>query len=111
MITLNVRGLVLKKDRSKVKQLENIAHENNAAVIILTETWLDESVQSGEVAIQGYSLYRTDRDGRTRGGSCIYIRSNIPANPILQYSNGMVDTHSDKGFHMEHGDRCNILPS
>ena len=53
---------------------------------------VDESVQSGEVAIQGYSLYRTDRDGRTRGGSCIYIRSNIPANPILQYSNGMVET-------------------
>ena len=76
MITLNVRGLILKKDKSKVKQLEAMAIEYNAAVIVLTETWFDESILSGEVAINGYSLYRTDRNGRNRGGTCIYIKSN-----------------------------------
>ena len=91
MITLNVRGLVLKKDKSKVKQLEAMAIEYNAAVIVLTETWFDESILSGEVAINGYLLYRSDRNRRNRGGTCIYIKSNIPTSPILQYSNGVVE--------------------
>ena len=41
MITINMRGLILKKYQSKVKQLKAIAMEYNAAVIVLTDTWFD----------------------------------------------------------------------
>ena len=92
MITINARGLILKKDRSKIKQLEVIIKDTNAVIVVVTETWLDDSVNSAEICIKGYNLYRTDRDGREIGGSCIYIRSDIPSAPILQYSNSVVET-------------------
>ena len=91
MLNLNARGLVLMKDRTKVKQLGLLAREYNCNIMMITETWLNDSVESGEVYIDGYSMYRTDRVGRQRGGVCIYIKSNIPVSPILQFSNGAVE--------------------
>ena len=69
-----------------------LPNENNTAVMILTETWLDESIENGEIYIKGYSLYRSDRIGRNRGGVCIYIKSDIPVKPIMKFSNGVVET-------------------
>ena len=91
MINLNIRGLVLLKDKSKVKQLGLLASEYNCNIMTITETWLNESVESGEVSINGYSMYRVDRKGHQRGGVCIYIKSHLPVSPILQYSNGAVE--------------------
>ena len=73
-----MRGLVLKKDRTKVKQLEMLMCEHNAAIACVTESWLDESNEPGEVKIKDFSLYRADRIGRKHGGVCVYLRSNIP---------------------------------
>ena len=90
LININARGLVLIKDKSKIKQLEYLAKEQNCSIIIVTETWLDPSVECGEINIPGYSLYRGDRVGRKRGGVCIYVRADIPVAPVIQHSNGVV---------------------
>ena len=87
MLNLNARGLVLIKDRTKVKQLGLLAREYNCNIMMITETWLNDSVESGEVYIDGYSMYRTDRVGRQRGGVCIYLKSYISAVMSMCYSN------------------------
>ena len=35
---------------------------NNISIISLNETWLNSSVTDGEINIEGYSLFRLDRD-------------------------------------------------
>ena len=90
-ICINARGLIQKKDRTKVKQLSLLAHELNAVLVGVTETWMDQSSEPGEVMMDGFSIYRTDRNGRTHGGVCTYVRNDIPVAPVLSYSNGMVE--------------------
>ena len=77
LINLNIRGLLIKKDRSKVKQLEYIMRQNNVIFAVITETWLDSSVLDSEIYIKGYNIYRSDRMHRKRGGTCIYVRNDI----------------------------------
>ena len=88
---INARGLLLKKDRSKIQQLDILAKYLNIAFIGVTETWFDDSIECGEIFIENFSIYRADRIGRKRGGACLYIRSDIPVAPLLSFSNGMVE--------------------
>ena len=43
----------------------------------MTETWLDESISDGEVAITDYRMFRLDRSGKAGGGVCIYIHYSL----------------------------------
>ena len=71
--------------------MEILSKYLNSAFIGVTETWFDESVESGEIFIENFSIYRADRIGRKRGGACLYIRSDIPVAPLFTFSNGMVE--------------------
>lgn len=47
-------------------------------LLALSETHLDDTFNDGAVAIQGYSLYRRDRNAYG-GGVAVYIQNQIPA--------------------------------
>ena len=53
--------------------------KKKAAVISVTETWLDSSVSDAEIRLEGYSVLRKDRK-RTGGGVCIYINNDYAFN-------------------------------
>ena len=72
---LNARSLL-----PKIEELKLIAKKSRAAVIGITESWLDSSVEDIEIEIPGYNIHRRDRD-RHGGGVCLYIKSNLPFNP------------------------------
>ena len=57
-------------------ELKVIANKTKAAVIILTDTWLDSSISNGEIDIDGYTIVRRDRN-RNGGGICAYINNNL----------------------------------
>ena len=82
---LNVRSLL-----SKIDELKIIAQQSRAAVIAVTETWLDCSVLDNEINIAGYVVIRRDgqRDG---GGVCLYIRSDLAFNPRSDISHPDVE--------------------
>ena len=63
---------------------------SNAPYICLTETHLNPSVL--EISIQGYTLYRSDREGRSHGGVCIFLRNDILAEVLVKDSNSFCDT-------------------
>ena len=63
----------------------------NSIFIGVTETWFDESVLGGEISIENFSVYRSDRRGRNRGGACLYVRADIPVTPLISFSNGMIE--------------------
>ena len=58
--------------------------ENNIDIISIQETWLNSSISDNLVAINGYKLFRSDRDVKKSkkkkgGGVCCYIRNNLKA--------------------------------
>ena len=75
MIHLNVRSLL-----KKIPELKVIAQKTRAAVIGISETWLDDSITDAEIAIGGYSVLRHDRN-REGGGVCVYVRNDFAFNP------------------------------
>lgn len=66
-IHLNARSLL-----PKISELRYLANKTTAAIISVTETWLDSSVTNSEIKIEGYSIVRRDRN-RHGGGVCTYI--------------------------------------
>ena len=70
-IHLNARSLL-----PKISELKIIACKTKAAVISVSETWLDNSVTDAEIWIDNYSIVRKDRN-RNGGGVCAYVRNDI----------------------------------
>lgn len=62
-----------------MSELKLLASRSRAAVIAVSETWLDESVTEAEIGVPGYQTTRKDRD-RHGGGVCLYIRSDLAFN-------------------------------
>lgn len=46
-------------------------------IILLTETWLHESVPDSLIAVPGYKVYRKDRSDQKGGGVCVMVQENI----------------------------------
>ena len=69
----NVRSLL-----PKVDELDAILKLNNTSLAFITETWLNENIDDDAVQIPGYSLIHRDRNYRSGGGVCAYIKSQIP---------------------------------
>jgi hypothetical protein len=64
------------------KRVQNFAKSQNvskAAILAVTETWLDSSIGDGEVTIENYSIVRFDRT-RHGGGVCVYVRNGLNFN-------------------------------
>ena len=68
---LNARSLL-----PKISELKLITARSKAAVISITESWLDSSVTNTEIDIEGYNVIRKDRN-RNGGGVCVYIRDDL----------------------------------
>ena len=67
----------------KIDELRLIASETNCAVISISETKLDETVQDEEISVQGYNLIQKDRC-RNGGGVACYIKNDIHLEKNLQ---------------------------
>lgn len=68
---LNVRSLL-----PKIYDVHQLIISHNIDILCVSETWLSESVADDLVALDGFVLFRCDRDGRA-GGVAIYVRSDI----------------------------------
>jgi len=84
-IHINARSLL-----PKITELKYITANTKAAILSVTETWLDDSVSDAEIQILGYIL-RRDR-ARHGGGVCVYIRSDIAFNERLDLQNEIIET-------------------
>ncbi|CAH1381494.1 unnamed protein product, partial [Tenebrio molitor] len=43
----------------------------------LTETWLSDVVPDSLVSLDGYTIYRNDRNHKKGGGVCIYVSNEL----------------------------------
>ena len=77
---LNINRLLLHLD-----QLSTTMKTLGLNIIRVNETWLNSSVDTGEINIEGYNVIRHDRnannsDKHSGGGVAIYIEDHIPYN-------------------------------
>ena len=49
----------------------------NFDIICLTETWPDRRTIDDALNLEGYKLFRRDRDGDCHGGVCVYVKNNV----------------------------------
>lgn len=68
---LNVRSLFTGFDH-----LSNLITDNNFNIMCVTETWLNSSISSDAVLINGYNFFRKDREGRG-GGVGVYVQHDL----------------------------------
>ncbi len=88
--TYNVRSMVRKHT-----DIQAILLRSELNVLCLTETWLNQSIDSLELAIPGYTLHRLDRGhgitGKGGGGLIIYTNSKYDFQHIDNWSVGNDD--------------------
>ena len=88
---LNIRGLLLNKDKSKPSQLSDRMTMSNSLGCFMTESWLKLEILNSEVNIDGYNIFRCDKKGRYRGGVAAYLRQDLACMELWQFSNSVVD--------------------
>jgi hypothetical protein len=91
ILSLNIRGLSLARDRAKHLQLRDRMSMANSIGAVVTESWLNPNMCDAEVAIPGFSVFRADRRDRIRGGVAIYLREDLAAVQVLNFSNSTVE--------------------
>ena len=73
ILYLNARSLF-----NKIDELSVIINQQNADVIMVTETWLTDAIPDAALHISGFTIVRRDRSSRRGGGVAIYIRESLP---------------------------------
>ena len=82
----NAEGVNSKKDGySKKLELENLLHEEQINVCCLQETHLSKDIA---FKIKGYKCFRSDRQGRQKGGILTLVKNNITAFLLETFMDG-----------------------
>ena len=76
---MNARSLL-----PKIDELYLLCKSLNPDLVIISESWLTDTVLDEQIAIPGYgSPFRNDRsDGRRGGGVCVYVKDSFSCIPI-----------------------------
>ncbi|PKU43826.1 mitochondrial fission process protein 1 [Limosa lapponica baueri] len=61
---------------NKQEELEAIVQQENYDIFAITETWWEDS-HNWNAAIDGYQLFRRDRQGKRGGGVAPYVRGGF----------------------------------
>ncbi|CAF0789624.1 unnamed protein product [Didymodactylos carnosus] len=103
---MNVNRLMASFDNSKnaistphpitVKKFEILAslvELEKPAVVVITETWLDDTVLDSELLLNGFQVpLRRDRVGKKGGGILIYVRNNLSCKQLTEFDNADFET-------------------
>ena len=76
VLHLNIRSL---RNSEHFIQLKELIKRDTFDVITISESWLNTSVSSLEVNLEGFKLSRLDRLHMGGGGVCVYTRNNLKA--------------------------------
>ena len=71
--------------------LKDTLNVDNSIGIFLSETWLSNDIMDAEVNLDGFSLFRGDREGRSRGGTALYLKDRLNGRFVKSFTNGVVE--------------------
>ena len=67
---------------NKQEELEAIVKQASYDLVAITETWWDHS-HDWSAAMDGYKLFRKDRQGRRGGGVALYVKECIEVTELM----------------------------
>ncbi|RMC09666.1 hypothetical protein DUI87_13452 [Hirundo rustica rustica] len=73
---------------NKKEELEAMVQQQSYDVVAITETWWDDS-HGWSTALNGYKLFRRDRQGRRGGGVALYIKQTFDTVEIETKEDGV----------------------
>ena len=91
ILHLNIRSL---RNCAHLLELRQLASERKSDIITFSETWLNTTVTSAEIQIEGYKLHRLDRLHKGGGGVCAYVRKDLKSSVLKELS-----SISERNFH------------
>ena len=71
---MNIRGLYSNHNTEKIDIIYDLAVDNNAFLICLTETHLKKNILNSEITNKYWSILRADRTDTLCGGAAIAYR-------------------------------------
>ena len=78
VLSANIQGLCPSKGKFKLDMLNEISIEEKVGIIALTESHLNSKYHEGEISINNFNHYRTDRsEGKRGGGVIVYVRNEL----------------------------------
>ena len=90
ILHLNLRSLW---NISHLSQLRELNNREQFDIVTISESWLNTTITSTEIKLDGYKLFRLDRLHK-RGGVCVYVRSELKSKVLKDLS-----SISDRNFH------------
>ena len=91
VLHLNIRSL---PNISHLSQLRELNSREQSDIITISESWLNTTITSTEIQLDGYKLFRLDRLHKGGGGVCAYVRSDLKSKVLKDFS-----SISDRNFH------------
>ena len=91
IIHLNIQSL---RNRAHLTELKELVNTRKSDIVTISETWLNTTITSAEVKIEGYKLFRMDRLHKQGGGVCAYVRKELKATVLKELS-----YISERNFH------------
>ena len=84
---MGVRG------KNKAPFLHDMASARNCLWLAITESWLYPGVLDSELLVHmpGYSVIRQDRQGKQRGGVCLFLREDLTGEILCSHSNSVCE--------------------
>jgi len=83
----NIRSVL---NNNKLEELTKRLQEGNVDILGITESWMKVDIDSAEVNIPGYVLYRKDRnyeDITNGGGVLLYVKNSLKSIEIVNNDN------------------------
>ena len=74
------------QDKSKISYIGDLS-DKRTVFIRLCETFLNSDILYSEVQMDGFSIFRANRNNRIGGGVCLYVNNLISCKILESYSN------------------------
>ena len=88
---MNIAGIYAGNKTRKLGLLNDIANDRNAMIISLTESHLNEAIFDSEIKVDGYEVFRTDRENSPRGGILVYVKEDLRLGAQVLLSNSIAN--------------------
>ena len=86
----NIRNIIQKSNRNKVRILEDISLDKNVGITLLSKTYLNGDIKDAHIDMNNFYHHRVDRVDRFHGRVIIYLRKDIDSTKVLEYSDSQI---------------------
>lgn len=83
ILHLNIRSL---RNIAHFAQLKELNNREKFDIITISESWMNTTITSTEIGIDGYKLFRLDRLHKRGGGVCAYVRKELKTTVLKDLS-------------------------